>query len=213
MPPLLLIPIVCVTHSAILCCVQGTLDTSGANANTALTKIPRNIKTAGDGQESSLSNLLAAITSLDSNNENRLDGIITNIEGIKSVLELIGASTHARTNLDHQDTDHLITMHRAPQHSFIDEITVNLQPEQTDNQQTEIKADHIVTRHGTLTAAPQYSSINENIVNVQPEQTEIKQETKPLLGLSPMTKATPSLVSPNAVVVSSLALTAMSRFN
>ena len=72
---------------------------------------------------------MAAITSLDCNNENRLDGIITNIGGIKSVLELIGASTHTRTNLDHQDTDHLITIHRAPQHSFIDEITVNLQPE------------------------------------------------------------------------------------
>ena len=128
-PPLLLIPIVCVTNSAILGGGQGTLDTSGANANPALTKIPRNIKTAGDGQESSLSNLFAAITSIDCNNENYLDGIITNIVGIKSVLELIGASTHARTNLDHQDTDHLITMHRAPQHSFIDEITVNLQPE------------------------------------------------------------------------------------
>ena len=132
------------THSTILGGVQGTLDTSGANAKTVLTSISQNIKAAGGGQGDSLSNLLAAIRSLNTNNKDGLDGILTNIGGINSVLQLIGASTHARTNLVHHDTDHTVTRHGTlntePQHSFIDESTVNVQPEQTDNQQTGIKA-------------------------------------------------------------------------
>ena len=132
------------THSTILGGVKGTLDTSGDNTKTALTRIAQNIQTAGNGQGSSLTSLLAAIGNLDTNNKNGLDDILTNIGGIKSVLDLIGASTHARTNLGHHDTDHIVTRHgtlnTAPQHSFIDESTVNVQPEQTDNQQTGIKA-------------------------------------------------------------------------
>ena len=144
-----------VTHSTILGGVQGTLDTTGTNANTALTKISQNIERAGDGQGSSLTSLLAALRNLDSHNKNGLDGILTNIGGIKSVLDLIGASTHARTNLVHHDPDHIVTRHSALQKSFIDENTV--------------------TRHGTLTAVPQYGFINENIVNVHPEQSESQQ--------------------------------------
>ena len=132
------------THSTILGGVKGTLDTSGDNTKTALTTISQNIQTAGNGQGSSLTSLLAEIRNLDNNNKNGLDDILTNIGGIKSVLDLIGASTHARTNLDHHDADHIVTRHgtlnTAPQHSFIDESTVNVQPEQTDNQQTGIKA-------------------------------------------------------------------------
>ena len=48
--------------------MKDTLEDTGAGTKTALTTISNNVKSAGEGQKSSLTMLLSALTSLDTNN-------------------------------------------------------------------------------------------------------------------------------------------------
>ena len=80
---------------------------------------------------------------LDTNNENGLDGIVTNIINTKNALTVLASRArhgygHHSYHGDHhtRHTNHTT----APEYVFIDESTVNLQPEQSNNQQTGIKA-------------------------------------------------------------------------
>ena len=126
--------------------VTGTIETSGANAKTALTSISENIKAGGTGQVNSLNSLLTALRDLDTNNENGLDGIVTNIINTKNALTVL--ASRARHGYGHHTYHGSHGYHHtrhsnhttAPEYVFIDESTVNLQPEQSNNQQTGIKA-------------------------------------------------------------------------
>ena len=113
--------------------MKDTLEDTGAGTKTALTTISNNVKSAGEGQKSSLTMLLSALTSLDTNNEASLDAIEHSIGDTKDALQTIATQTLRRSS--HHGFRNYDNITTAPVYEFIDESTVNLEPVQSNNQQ------------------------------------------------------------------------------